>query len=145
MKKIVALLLTIALVVSMSAVAFAVPSKSTSDMTKVKTVTAKNGATVASNFAVEIAKDTPETIAALADIAAKIADGSATLEAFGTDVKAEVEALLPAGTDVSKLNLNEFVTLKTANYDKAYGAMSVSFTVASSYVDGQSVVALVMV
>ncbi|MEG2251976.1 MAG: hypothetical protein RSC98_02950, partial [Clostridia bacterium] len=120
MKKIVALLLTIALVVSMSAVAFAVPSKSTSDMTKVKTVTAKNGATVASNFAVEIAKDTPETIAALADIAAKIADGSATLEAFGTDVKAEVEALLPAGTDVSKLNLNEFVTLKTANYDKAY-------------------------
>ncbi|MEG2701287.1 MAG: hypothetical protein RSA65_01645, partial [Clostridia bacterium] len=35
--------------------------------------------------------------------------------------------------------------IKTANYDKAYGAMSVSFTVASSYVDGQSVVAVVMV
>ena len=129
MKKIVAVLLAMVLVASMT-VAFAVPSKTTQDMDKVTGVAAETE--VASDFVAEVGEETPETVAALADITAQVLAGASLSDVFGVEVD-------------SKLDVKEFASLKIDNYKAEYGAVKLTMGTASAFADGQTVSALVLV
>lgn len=131
MKKIVAVMLTVLLVASMTT-AFAVPSITTSNLTKVKEIVTETGVKAPEDLKVEVVEDTPETVAALADIAAKVTAGEKLSDAFGVEID-------------EKLNLNDFCTVKVTGYTNELGALKMKMTTAATYVKGQVVKALVLV
>lgn len=144
-KKSIALLLSMILLVGLSTTAFAVPSKTTSDLTNVVAVQVEEGVTVSSNFVVAVeAVDAPETLEVLNTIATKVNSGVAVADVFGAEAKEQIAALLP-NKNMSTLTMNEFVAIRVENYDASYKTVRVGMQVASVYTDGQELVAMVLI
>ena len=127
----------------------AVPSKTTSDVGKVSGVQSLSGATIGSDFVVQIAVDQApvvQEINALYNFVNDPLSAKAPLEYFPAEtqeaVRAAVEATLGQGYDMSQMEINEIVTLGEVGYDPAYGDVSVSFSLATQYTPDQKVVAL---
>lgn len=137
--------LSLVLILMLGAVsAYAVPSKTTADLTSVEALEATNGATIGSDFVLDVSGSNPTVDQELARIAEFVMhNNSPVVDYFPADVRAQIQAKLPAGVDIEKLSLNEFVALAVENFDSAYGNMIASFSFATQYRDGQPIVAVV--
>jgi len=60
---------------------------------------------------------------------------------FDDALKSEISSKYPDGTDVTNLQLNEFVAIKGYNYSESVGDQTVSFSFASEYTEDQTLVA----
>lgn len=142
-RKLISLVLVLALVMMASVALAAVPSKTTADLVKTGAIVSESGAVLPSDFTVSVAA---ESIAANTELAKILAFVTAKNEPvanyFNDDVKAEIIKLLPAGTDLSKLVMNEFFPIDAIKYDASYGNIAVTFQCATVYKDGQNIVAL---
>lgn len=149
MKKWMGMLLAVAMILLVTGAHAAVPSKTTSDVGKVSGVQSLSGATIGSDFVVQIAVDQApvvQEINALYNFVNDPLSPKAPIEYFPAEtqeaVRAAVEATLGQGYDMSQMEINEIVTLGEVGYDPAYGDVSVSFSLATQYTPDQKVVAL---
>ncbi len=143
-KKLVCVLLAVAML-CMSSVAFAaVPSKTTEDMAATVSVASTTGVAVAAEFVVTTVEETEDATAELKAIADFTASKNvAPIQYFAEEVKAEAAALLPEGFDMDKLVMNEFAPLTVEKYDAAYGDVEVTMSFATKYTADQALVAMV--
>lgn len=139
MKKTLAIILTLLMagLMMVPAMAEAVPSKTTGDMTTV-TVERTTGVTPAADFVVEVV----EKPALVTTITAALSAAATAVDYFGADAKAAVEAAMP-GADVSKIVVNEIVPVKVVAYNESYRDVKAIFTFATEYAAGASVTAMV--
>jgi hypothetical protein len=145
-KKIIGFLLALVMV-SVSAMAFAtaVPSKTTQDMVKPVGVTVQAGASTA----IQVSTPADEAATALAtkvlgEISSYVQQqANPVINYFDQGVQEQVAALLPAGTNLSTINMNEFTTIKIDGYSEENGDLTASFEFATKYEDGQAIVAMV--
>ena len=149
MKKWMGMLLAVAMILLVTGAYAAVPSKTTSDVGKVSGVQSLSGATIGSDFVVQIAVDQApvvQEINALYNFVNDPLSPKAPIEYFPAEtqeaVRAAVEATLGQGYDMSQMEINEIVTIGEVGYDAAYGDVSVSFSLATQYTPDQKVVAL---
>ncbi len=159
MKKLISILL-VGLMLCAQVVAFAVPSKTTTDITKAVTITTSTGVTVADDFALGTTSDSPAVVEEISKLFAFVNNPDATepvapVTYFDTEVQDQITAAfdeliaaaLPAGEtaaeiDINNLEINEFTSLEVANYDAEYGDMAVEFSFATDYKVGQNMLAL---
>ncbi len=134
MKKLIALVLVTVLALSL-ATAYAVPSKTTNDLTKVVGFEA-TGEKPADDFAIIIVEDSEAAKAELKKIIEFVKDGKAPAEYFPKE-------LLPE--DADKLELNEFVGIEVLNYKPEYGDVTVELEFGTEYKAGQKVYPLVSI
>lgn len=143
-KKLVCLALALLLTLGTTSLAFAtVPSKTTSDLVKPVGVVSATGEPLPVAVSVpppEAAQAATET---LASIAAFVQQGGSLVKFFDQTVQDAITSLLPVGINAESLTMNEFLPIKIADYDAAYGDITVSFEFATEYVDGQPIVAMV--
>ena len=146
MKKFALMLASAMLILSTASAMAAVPSKTTTDMTYVKSVeTVKaDGTNEAAGWDIEVTEDeTPvsEEIAKIYDwIAVK---GKSAVSYFPEEIQQAIAALLPENFKIENLQMNEFVTLTlTGNVDTLNDA-KVTFTFTTKYTPDQKVVVVV--
>jgi len=157
MKKWMTVLVAMMMVLSMT-VAYAAPSKTTSDMTQVVEMTSSTGAVVAEDFVLAVAEDSEAVAEEIAKIfvfvngtEGEAAEAQAPVAYFPVEVQEEIGAALVAlveGTeeeviDLSKLELNEFVAIDTENYNAEYGDLTANLQFATVYEVDQKVVGVV--
>ncbi len=135
-KKIVCLALALMMICSAS-FAFATGSRTTSDLTS---GTGVLGATD-SNVLVEPVDLTPGAQALRDAIAAAVA-GAPAAKFFTEDVQAKIAALLPAGFDLTTLEMLELVSVTISNYEEGAENIPWLFKFATAYPDGANVVAM---
>jgi hypothetical protein len=160
MKKAICLILSLLLMCQLSTALAAVPSKTTGDLTDFIGAVDEQGQSLAETGFTITTGTAPAPAASqngaaresnpsmadqlLSDIAQFIAKAyGSPIRYFGDDVFLQAVPLLPAGTDLDTLVLNEFFSASISGYDSAYGAVTASFTFASAYVPGQRMLALV--
>ena len=142
-RKLISLVLVLALVMMASVALAAVPSKTTADLVKTGGIVSESGTALPSDFAIFVAAESVAANTELAKILAFVtAKNESVANYFNDDVKAGIAALLPAGTDLSKLVMNEFFPIDAVKYDASYGNVAVTFQCATVYKDGQIIVAL---
>lgn len=139
-KKTLAFLLATICLLSFTVAAFAAPSKTTQDLTSTGTTTSSSSQSTPS-LQVAIVSN---TAGVTSDIQGLQAAGGA-VSYFGDAAVAEIAAKLPNGVTVNDLEINEFVTSSVSAYTAGIGAVSVSFTFATQYKNGQALVAVVSV
>ena len=142
-KKIVALALALAMVFCMASIAYADPSKTTPDMVKPVEVKSTTGVQIKPDFALNTVQDekTDKILAEIQTFVATVA--AAPVKYFDADVQQAIAEKLPAGTNLNYLKMNEFVAIETKNFDTSYGDVETKIQVASTYTNGQKVVAVV--
>lgn len=142
-KKIVALALALAMVFCMASIAYAVPSKTTPDMVKPVEVKSTTGVQIKPDFALNTVQDekADKILAEIQTFVATVA--AAPVKYFDADVQQAIAEKLPAGTNLNYLKMNEFVAIETKNFDTSYGDVETKIQVASTYTNGQKVVAVV--
>lgn len=142
-KKIVALALALAMVFCMASIAYAVPSKTTPDMVKPVEVKSTTGVQIKPDFALNTVQDekTDKILVEIQTFVATVA--AAPVKYFDADVQQAIAEKLPAGTNLNYLKMNEFVAIETKNFDTSYGDVETKIQVASTYTNGQKVVAVV--
>ena len=110
------------------------PSKSTDDTT------------TTTGFVVEVVEDTESSTDLLASIYQLVNDESGSVISYFDDaVQQEISGKLPEGTDLTKLQMNELVTIQAFNYTDALGDQSATFSFATSYTVEQKLVAMVAI
>ncbi len=143
MKKRVVLALALVLALSAATTSAAVPSKTTSDMTRVVALVSANGAEISGGFALTIVKGGEEIAAEIDKIIDFVVNqGGSPIDCFGDAAALAVAALLPQDFDLSALELNEFVGVMAAGYDSASGDAIATFNFITKYAQGQALVAL---
>lgn len=142
-KKIVALALALAMVFCMASIAYAVPSKTTPDMVKPVEVKSTTGVQIKPDFVLNTVQDakTDKVLEEIQTFVATVA--AAPVKYFDADVQQAIAEKLPAGTNLNYLKMNEFVAIETKNFDTSYGDVETKIQVASTYTNGQKVVAVV--
>ncbi len=145
MRKGLYLLLVIALVVtSVPAFAQSAPSKTTQDMAIVTKIEASSGVVLPDDFVIQPAK---EGLASANTELTKIADfvtqnQPTPIQYFDATIQEEAAKLLPEGTDLEKFEMNEFIPVVVENYSAEYGDITVSFSFATKYSEGQLLLAM---
>lgn len=110
------------------------PSKTTDDTT------------TESSFIVEVVEDTKSSTDLLASIFQLVNDnGSNVISFFDDTVQQAISAKLPEGADLTKLQMNELVTIQAFNYTNTLGDQSATFSFATSYTAEQKLVAMVAI
>lgn len=136
MKKIALALASTLLVLSAAGAMAAVPSKTTTDVTRVKAVESTEPTLV-----IEVAEDAAPVAEEIAKIYQQVAvNGQAAVAYFPTETQSEIIALLPEGVKSSAMIMNEFVTL-TAEGVAADGKATFTFT--TRYTVNQKVVVVI--
>lgn len=144
MKKWIALVAVVAMVLTLGVASAAIPSKTTTDIAAKPEILTTTGAQVSESFTVEQAEDKAPVVKEIAKIAEAVnTQGKAPVEYFPAEVQAVIAEKLPEVADLKALEMNEFVSIATTGYDATYGDVSVAFDVVSTYAPGQKVVALV--
>ena len=128
MKKLISLVLVAVLALSL-ATAYAVPSKTTNDLTKVLEIET-TGEKPADDFAIVIVEDSEAAKAELEKIIEFVKDGKAPAEYFPAE-------LLPE--NASELEMNEFVGIAVLNYKPEYGDVTAKLEFGTPYNAGQKV------
>lgn len=144
MKKL--LVLVLALMMVLTTAAFAVPSKTTGDLTVVEVIKSETGVEVPANLVVAIPAPTKTATDELDKVVKFVAEGKKPVEYFAKEnpvVEESIKALLPADVDVTTLEMNEFAPLNVENYDETIGNLTVGFKFATEYKDGAVIVAMV--
>lgn len=140
MKKLVIALVGLLMIVTLTSAA--VPSVTTDDINQVTGIEA--AVEVAADFAIAVVEDKPAVTAELNKIYAFVQEGKAPIEYFASaELETAVAAKLPEGTDLKKLQLNEFMTIGEFNYDQKYGEVKATFTFVTKYKANQKLVAVV--
>ena len=109
MKKFALALASMLLVLSAAGAAAAVPSKTTTDVTRVKAVESTEP-----TMLIEVTEDDAPVVEEIEKIYQHVAvKGQAAIAYFPVETQNEIIALLPEGVKGSALTMNEFVTLTT--------------------------------
>lgn len=150
MKKLIALLMALVLVLACVPAFAAVPSKTTTDNTQVKQTETVSGVEAADTFEIRVTSDSALVAAEIANIFTFVNETQeAPVNYFPAETKEAIKEALSAqgAADVSdkaleKLELNEFVSIKAVGYKTEYGDIKTSFTFVTRYAVGQKVVAM---
>ncbi|MDO4356664.1 MAG: hypothetical protein Q4E13_09165 [Clostridia bacterium] len=124
----------------------AVLSKTTGDLVSVVGVETENGGEGVESFdldVIKLATDASYAQAELDAISQTINAQKAPIAYFGSEVQEAIAALLPEGTDVEKLVMNEFAPLTAINYERMFGSAWMTCEFATKYASDQPVVAVV--
>ncbi|MDD4311892.1 MAG: hypothetical protein PHW41_05360 [Eubacteriales bacterium] len=129
------------LTVSTSALA-AQPSKTTEDLTRVIGVETKAGNADSSLIGVETTLfEAAKT--QLTAIKSFLAKKNTISNYFSDDVKKGMSALLPTGTDLTKLTMSEYVALGIGKYDATMGDVTATFQFPTAFAADKTVIAMV--
>ena len=124
------------LVLSAAGAVAAVPSKTTTDVTRVKAVESTEP-----TMLIEVTEDAAPVVEEIEKIYQHVAvKGQAALAYFPVETQNEIIALLPEGVKGSALTMNEFVTLTT---EGTAADVKVTFTFTTRYTVDQKVVAVI--
>ncbi len=136
MKKFALTLASMLLVLSAAGAVAAVPSKTTTDVTRVKAVESTEPTMI-----IKVTEDAAPVAEEIARIYQQVAvKGQAAVSYFPAETQSEIIALLPEGVKSSAMIMNEFVTL-TAEGTAADG--KVTFTFTTRYTVDQKVVVVI--
>lgn len=136
MKKFVLALASMLLVLSAAGAAAAVPSKTTTDVTRVKAVESTEP-----TMLIEVTEDAAPVVEEIEKIYQHVAvKGQAAIAYFPVETQNEIIALLPEGVKGSALTMNEFVTLTT---EGTAADAKVTFTFTTRYTVDQKVVVVI--
>ncbi len=143
-KKLIALVVAIA-ILSVSTYAFAMAaqdSKTTEDLTRVVKVETQSGD--ASNKLIWV-ENTPSDLAKtqLSEMKSFIANQNNPADYFSDDAKQGMSALLPTGTDLSKLSLTEYAPIGIGDYDSSLGDVSSTIQFPTAFAASKTVVVMV--
>ena len=148
MKKFACVLASMLLALSaVGAMADAVPSKTTTDVTQVKTVEAvKEDGTVeaVTGWDIEVAEDAAPVTEEIAKIYQEVfVNGKTAVAYFPAETQEAIAALLPEGVNASKLMMNEFITLEIVGKMETATDVKVTFTFTTKYEMDQNVVVVI--
>lgn len=158
MKKTTCILLSLLLVCLVSTAFAAVPSKTTGDLTDLIGIVNDEGTDLSDQGLTVTVETTPvQTESAkpkakepsvadllLKDVAKFLADTkSAPIQYFGDDALAQAAQMMPEGTDLTSMALNEFFAVSIDGYNATFGNVTAKFTFASAYTPGQGMLAMV--
>lgn len=136
MKKFALALASMLLVLSAAGAAAAVPSKTTTDVTRVKAVESTEP-----TMLIEVTEDDAPVVEEIEKIYQHVAvKGQAAITYFPVETQNEIIALLPEGVKGSALTMNEFVTLTT---EGTAADVKVTFTFTTRYTVDQKVVVVI--
>lgn len=136
MKKFALALASMLLVLSAAGAAAAVPSKTTTDVTRVKAVESTEP-----TMLIEVTEDDAPVVEEIEKIYQHVAvKGQAAIAYFPVETQNEIIALLPEGVKGSALTMNEFVTLTT---EGTAADAKVTFTFTTRYTVDQKVVVVI--
>lgn len=136
MKKFALALASMLLVLSAAGAAAAVPSKTTTDVTRVKAVESTEP-----TMLIEVTEDATPVVEEIEKIYQHVAvKGQAAIAYFPVETQNEIIALLPEGVKGSALTMNEFVTLTT---EGTAADAKVTFTFTTRYTVDQKVVVVI--
>ena len=126
MKKFALALASMLLVLSAAGAVAAVPSKTTTDVTRVKAVESTEP-----SMLIEVTEDAAPVVEEIEKIYQHVAvKGQAAIAYFPVETQNEIIALLPEGVKGSALTMNEFVTLTT---EGTAADVKVTFTFTTRY------------
>ncbi len=152
MKKLLSVLVALMLVLSMTAFAEGVPSKTTSDLAEITEIETETDAEVSDDFVIEVVEDTIMTAEEVENLyEAVVEEDMAPINYFDEEVQAaileslnenvpETEALVL--DDLKDWEINEFCSIDAENYDPTYGDVTAVFEFATPYEVGQKLIAL---
>lgn len=148
MKKFACVLASMLLALSAAgAMADAVPSKTTTDVTQVKTVEAvKEDGTVeaVTGWDIEVAEDAAPVTEEIAKIYQEVfVNGKTAVAYFPAETQEAIAALLPEGVNASKLMMNEFITLEIVGQMETATDVKITFTFTTKYEMDQNVVVVI--
>lgn len=160
MKKWLSILAAAALMMSMAtpsmaeeAVSRGVPSKTTTDASRVESVETVTGEPLPDTFVVEVTEDAEPVTQEIEKLYNFVNNPEATepvapIEYFNQDVQRNVLQQLvnmgmPEDYDMKQLELNEFVTIQEIGYEVPYGDVVVKFEFVTKYQVGQKLVGLI--
>ncbi len=148
MKKFACVLASMLLALSAAgAMADAVPSKTTTDVTQVKTVEAvKEDGTVeaVTGWDIEVAEDAAPVTEEIAKIYQEVfVNGKTAVAYFPAETQKAIAVLLPEGVNASKLMMNEFITLEIVGQMETATDVKVTFTFTTKYEMDQNVVVVI--
>lgn len=148
MKKFACVLASMLLALSaVGAMADAVPSKTTTDVTQVKTVEAvKEDGTVeaVTGWDIEVAEDAAPVTEEIAKIYQEVfVNGKTAVAYFPAETQEAIAALLPEGVNASKLMMNEFITLEIVGKMETATDVKITFTFTTKYEMDQNVVVVI--
>lgn len=156
MKKFVCALVAMMMMLSMAASA-AVVSKTTTDTTVVEKIETSTGVEVKETFEVKVAENTEPVVQQITNLFKFVVEEEqAPIAYFPPETQEQVKAVVAAKIeqlpelekveiDVEKMEINEFVTIETINYEETYGDVAINFSFLTEYKVGQVVVALVSI
>lgn len=118
------------------------PSKTTEDLTRViktETESGKAGSAIiwVERKPFELAKTQ------LKEIKSFLANKKVIADYFSDEVRTGMSALLPTGTDLSKLKMSEYVALGIGEYDTTMGDVSATFQFPTAFGTNKTVIAMV--
>ena len=153
MKKMIALLMTLVLVLACVSAYASVPSKTTTDNTQVKQAETLNGTVVAETFEIKVAADPAPVVEEIAKVFAFVNEQQeAPVNYFPAETKEAIKEVLTAQGAVEvteevleKMELNEFITIQPVEYKEEYGDIKTTFTFVTEYAVGQKVVAMLSI
>ena len=119
-----------------------VPSKTTEDLTRIVKIETKTAQTGKALIWVE---RTPFELAKtqLKEIKTFLSKKNAIASYFSDDAKKGMSALLPAGTDLTKLRMSEYIALGIGDYEATMGDVSATFQFPTSFGTNKTVIAMV--
>lgn len=146
MKKFALMLASALLVLSAASAMAAVPSKTTTDVTYVKSIETvkENGKTEAAGWDIDVTEDEAPVVEEIAKIYDWIVKkGQSAVSYFPEEIQRAIAALLPENFKLENMTMSEFVTLTlTGNVDTLNDA-KVTFTFTTKYTQDQHVVVVI--
>ena len=140
MKKFALMLASAMLVLSAASAMAAVPSKTTTDVTHVKSVET-DGKTEAAGWDIDVTEDEAPVIEEIAKIYDWVAaKGKSAVSYFPEETQQAIAALLPEGFKLENMTMNEFVTLMLTGDVDALNDAKVVLTFTTKYTQDQHVV-----
>ena len=148
MKKFALMLASAMLVLSAASAmaAAAVPSKTTTDVTHVKSVETvkEDGKTEAAGWDIAVTEDEAPVIEEIAKIYDWVAaKGKSAVSYFPEETQQSIAALLPEGFKLENMTMNEFVTLTLTGDADALNDAKVVLTFTTKYTQDQHVVVVI--
>ena len=140
-KKWVSLLVCLVLLGATAAAQAAAPSKTTQDLVQVVKVAMADGSEQdALIYLLDQYSDI--VVTQLQEIGALVSTGTPAISFYPEEVSAQIAALLPPGIDPAGLMMNDMISVGVGLYEVADGDVTVTFTFATEYRPGQTVVAV---
>lgn len=142
MKKFLALVTLICMVLAASVAFAAFPSKTADDLTQIGVVETTTGVAIDPSFTIAVTDPTEAITAQVDSMRAVVEAEQPLLTYFPEEVQQQVVAVMPADFDVNAAVAYELVPVTVANYDEAYGDVAAEFTFATAFPEGTQVVVL---